>query len=244
MTCIDLFNVIQEEMAHTLIIINFQNILNILGVIITSIIINMVKLFPLSILYLGLSISLKKYNKLGLEKIDFKNNIYYREILPKYSPAVLSFLDNFVVSKKDVVATLLMLEMKGKIEIGIEEIIVKDETTDNLEENEQYILKKVKKRELKQIDVLEYENIVKKDALNLGLVEEVKKIKQKFKQTIACFVIFLCIVTKLKPKAKNQMQNIKSNLVTVYSLQYNGFNISFFHQFTHHLNNHFLAGYI
>ena len=38
---------------------------------------------------------LMNWNKHKLEKIDFKNDSYYREIIKKYSPGVLSYIDNF-----------------------------------------------------------------------------------------------------------------------------------------------------
>lgn len=173
--------------------INFQEItalqyitivLVIFFVILVSVIFSMFRAFYLTIIYFGVKIANKKYNKERIEKVDLKNDSYYRDILPKYSPAVLSYVDDFKINKEDIVATLLMLELKGKIKIKDDSIVLLDDTIDALEENEKYILNKVKENTLKDINILEYTSIVRNDALKKGLLQEKQGVKKNIKRRI------------------------------------------------------------
>lgn len=207
--------------------INFQNItlsksityiLGILFFIFVAIIGNMIRVFYLTVIYFGIKIANKKHRKDKLEKIDFKNDDYYRDILPKYSPAVLSYLDDFKINKKDVVATLLMLELKGKIKIEQENIILLNDSTDALEGNELYILNKVKEKTLKDINLLEYSNIVKKDALKKGLLQEKGDIKRSIKKKIIINVIiylFIILCFRMLPNYFTIDNNIMKFLVLI-----------------------------
>ncbi|MBQ2835958.1 MAG: DUF2207 domain-containing protein [Clostridia bacterium] len=192
-------------------IINFQEItapqyitivLSIFFVILVSAIFSMFRVFYLTIIYFGIKIANKKYNKERIEKVDLKNDNYYRDILPKYSPAVLSYVDDFKINKEDIVATLLMLELKGKIKIKDDSIVLLDDTIENLEENEIYILNKVKENNLKDINILEYASIVRNDALKKGLLQEKQGVKKNIKRRIIINIIiylFVLIVFSMIP---------------------------------------------
>lgn len=70
------------------------------------------------------------------------NDEMYREILRGYSPAVLSYLDDYNVEiEKDILATLLILQIKKKIEIRNGEIKIIDKNEDGLLRTEKTILK-------------------------------------------------------------------------------------------------------
>ena len=183
--------------------INFQEIdalqyitivLGLFFVTLVSVIFSMFRVFYLTVIYFGIKIANKKYNKERIEKVDLKNDNYYREILPKYSPAVLSYLDDFEINKEDIVATLLMLELKGKINIKGDSIVVLDETIEKLEENEIYILNKVKENTLKDINILEYASIVRNDALKKGLLQEKQGLKKNIKKRIIINIIIYLLV--------------------------------------------------
>lgn len=183
--------------------INFQDVsvsecityvLTVVFIILIGVILGMIRVYFLTSIYFGLKIANKKYNKNRLEKVDLKNDNYYRDILPKYSPAVLSYLDDFKINKKDVVATILMLELKGKIKIEQDAILLLDETTEGLEENEKYILNKVKEKTLKDINMLEYTRIVMNDALRAGLLQEKKVLNKVIKKKIIISVLIYSIV--------------------------------------------------
>lgn len=155
----------------------------------------------ITVLYIGIKIAIIKHDREKFENIDFNNNAdYYRDILPKYSAAVLSYIDDFEINKEDIVATILTLELKGILKIEDEKIILLDEKTEELEDNEKYILNKIKENTLKNINLSEYSKIVKKDAFKLGLVQnkkdkdEKQKAKQKKTRTIIITVLILYLI--------------------------------------------------
>lgn len=171
--------------------------------IIIQIIIYLIAYFPITFIYLLFKIGLsnKKIVKGKLDSIDFKNNNYYRDILPKYSPGVLSYIDNFKLSKNDLVATILELELKGRIKIG-QEIEIKDESCESLSKNEKFIIENLKIKSIKEIDIKEYENVVIEDCKNSQLIQEktynLKKIESLGK-IIAAILLLSIIITLFLP---------------------------------------------
>ena len=158
------------------------------------IVVSLLKSFYLTILYIGVRIAYKKYNKERLDKIDFKNNSYYRDIISKYSPAVLSYIDDFKLEEKDIVATLMSLELKRKLTIK-DGIKIINDSEENLDENEKYIFKKLKNNTLKNINMLEFEEKVIKDCLDYNLLEENKDINKKIiKKVFFSVCIYILIV--------------------------------------------------
>ena len=158
------------------------------------IVVSLLKSFYLTILYIGVKVAYKKYNKEKLDKIDFKNNSYYRDIISKYSPAVLSYIDDFKLEEKDIVATLMSLELKQKLTIK-DGIKIINDSEENLDENEKYIFKKLKNNTLKNINMLEFEEKVIKDCLDYNLLEENKDINKKIiKKVFFSVCIYILIV--------------------------------------------------
>lgn len=153
-----------------------------------------IKNFYLTILYIGVRVAYKKYNKEKLDKIDLKNNSYYRDIISKYSPAVLSYIDDFKLEEKDIVATLMSLELKQKLTIK-DGIKIINDNEENLDKNEKYIFKKLKSNILKNINMLEFEEKVKKDCLDYNLLEENKDIKKNIIKKLIFYVfVYILIV--------------------------------------------------
>lgn len=154
-------------------------------------IVSLLKWFWLTLIYLYIKISRKNFKGEKLEKIDFKNDSYYRDIITQYSPGVLSYIDDFTIGEKDIVATIMSLELKNKIKIG-DEIEVIDATDENLDENEKYILNKITDRNIKDIDIEVFEKNVISDCLNDGLLEEIKDIEEiVIKRILKCVFIYI-----------------------------------------------------
>lgn len=220
LTIVELYNSGLNELdISELKSINFQDIeakqyvtfvLSLFFVTAVCVLFSMFKVFYLVVAYFGLKIAIKKHSKERLEKIDFKNDNYYREILPKYSPAVLSYVDDFKIGKEDIVATLLTLEMKGKVKIEDNNIVVLDSQSDNLDKNETYILDKVKKNVLVNINMIEYERVVKDDAFNSGLIQEKETMKKNIKGRIIkniIIYIFIILAFNIVPVAFANVNN-------------------------------------
>ena len=142
-------------------------------------------------------------------KIDLKNNSYYRDIISKYSPAVLSYIDDFKLEEKDIVATLMSLELKQKLSIK-DDIKIINDSEENLDENEKYIFKKLKNNTLKNINMLEFEEKVKKDCLDYNLLEENKDIKKKIIKKVlfnVCVYILIIVSFSNFPDFFNNIPN-------------------------------------
>lgn len=158
-----------------------------------SIIVSLLKHFYITVLYIGGRTAYKKYSKDKLEKVDLKNENYYRDIINEYSPAVLSYIDDFQLEEKDIVATIMSLKLKNKLSIENKIEVINDNEND-LDENEKYVLKNLKNNTYKNINMLEFEKIVIRDCLNYKLLEEKKDIKKEIlKKVIFSICIYILI---------------------------------------------------
>ena len=124
-----LFQMLQGIFYFVLIIIFFVLLMTFVGMIV---------ILPFTILYFAFHLASKVHNAEKFDASDKKNSNYFRDLCFKYSPATLSYIMNFKIEKKDIVASLLMLELKGKITIKDGKYIVSDKSMDNLEENEKF----------------------------------------------------------------------------------------------------------
>lgn len=154
-------------------IINKETTLDkkILFIIISILEISPFTLLPL-IIYNANQRGKKKAIKESLSEIDFKNNKeYYRDILKKHSPAELSYIDNFEINlTKEIISTLLSLQLKNKIIIKDNFIKIIDNNTSDLKETESYILESIKNGKVKIYNPYEMEGSAKKEALENGLI--------------------------------------------------------------------------
>lgn len=158
------------------------------------VVIAQLKLFYLTIPYIGVKIAYKKFSKERLDKTDSKSEHYYREIISQYSPAVLSYIDDFKLEDKDIVTTVMALELKGKIKIE-NEISVIDNNEDDLEENEKYIFDHIKNKQLKNINAIDFQSSVMRDCKKNGFLEEKNDIKRKIVRNIV-ILVFIYILIK------------------------------------------------
>lgn len=164
-------------------------------VMIFQFVVAIVRVFYISIIYFGIKAGYKKYNKEKLEKIDYKNDTYFRDIIPELSPAVLSYIDDFQLEEKDIVATLLGLQMKKKIEIS-NRIEIKDSNEEGLTENEKYVFQNLKDKTTKNINMTVFEQKVISDCKQKELLEEKENVKKEvIKKIIFGVIIYAIIVT-------------------------------------------------
>lgn len=121
----------------------------------------------------GIKRTIKSVKKESLSKIDFsKDKDYYRDILKNYSPAELSYVDDFEINiKREVVATLLKLELKKKIEIKDNEIIILDSNLIDLKKSEKYILTQINNGRVNCINGQHFKNLIREEASDDELVE-------------------------------------------------------------------------
>ena len=154
----------------------------------------MLKFFYLTIMYFGIKKAKKSFYNDKLNKTDKKSEEYYREILPNLSPGVLSYIDDFKINENDVVATIMMLELRGKIKID-EKIEILNYEEEGLTHNEKYIFQCLKKGEANNINLMYFESAVVKDVIDNKLLQENKDIKKNvIKKVIVNVIVYLTIM--------------------------------------------------
>lgn len=127
----------------------------------------------------------KKVIKENLSKIDFKKTKdYYRDILKNHTPLELSYIDNFEIDyTKDVIATILSLELKKKITIKDNYIDIIDKDISNLQKSEIYILNNIKDGKVTNLDSYEILSHAKEEAFNNNLIIK-NKVKRKEEKSL------------------------------------------------------------
>ena len=109
---------------------------------------------------------------------------------------VLSWIDDFDLEEKDIIAEILQLENKGVISVNEEKLIINqnyDRTS--LKHSQQYILDNIQNGKLKDINKNILQQKVINDALKDGLIEEKKDFKKrKIKNIIMSFLGFIIII--------------------------------------------------
>lgn len=178
-------------------------------------IVSIFKMFYLSLIYIIYSakrIANRRHYKEKLDKIDFKNDNYYREIISEFSPGVLSYIDNFRLDEKDIVGTLMSLQIKNKISI-LDEIELIDIDEKDLDENEIYILENIKNNNLKNINIRVFEQKVINDCIKNKLLLKSDNVKRKILGKILICILLILMVYNL-PMIFSKIQ-FESNIVTV-----------------------------
>lgn len=172
--------------------------------IITTVLwISPISLLPLFI-YNAIQRGKEKAIKESLSDIDFKNNKeYYRDILNKYSPSELSYIDNFEIDlNKEIVATILSLQLKNKITIKDSYIKIINNNCLDLKETERYILNCIKDGKVIIYNPYELEGSSKKEAVDDGLIiknqetnnKKIKPLLGSVHSLFGCFGIFWAFI--------------------------------------------------
>lgn len=135
----------------------------------------------LAVYYLVIKLASKRARKDNMSKIDFLNNKeYYREILEKYTPAELSYIDDFKVDyKREIVSTIMNLELKGIIEIKNDKIEIISSNNEKLRKTEKYILENIIDGKVKIGHSGYIELYAQKEALEDELIKENTKAEIK-----------------------------------------------------------------
>lgn len=123
-------------------------------------------------LYFTIKHSANKARKENMSKIDFsRDKEYYRTILKTYSPAELSYIDDFKVNyKREIVATILSLELKGKVRIENDGIRILNNNDENLRKTERFILKSIDNGKVKITDSGYIESYAQDEAIEDALI--------------------------------------------------------------------------
>ena len=164
-----------------------KNILAILIMIVFCIIIALIRNITVK---LAMNVSRNK----SLSKKDFvKEKEYYREILKEYTPAELRYIDDFKIdTKREIVATLLSLELKGKVKIKPNQIIIIDNNIEGLKNTEKVVLENIKEGIVKIEDEEKFQLIIQKEAEQDGLA--IKKASEKPEKPIKTSTLIIGVL--------------------------------------------------
>lgn len=139
------------------------------------------------IVFIAIKIGMRTSKRTKMTELDFKKyKDYYRDVVKEYSPAVLSFIDDYRADEnKDIVATLLILKLKGYIDINDNGISILNNTVQKkLSKSEKYIL-----NNFENYDINTFNKLVMKDGVDKGLLEVHKDIWKKIIKNIV--ILFL-----------------------------------------------------
>ena len=145
-------------------------------------------------------IRIKRVRKEGLSKNDFKfDKGYYTGILKEYSPIELSYLDNMqlIDLKNAIIATLLNLKLKNKIEITERGIKVLDKEDEKLSDNEKHILEHVSVGRVELVKDTIIEEYAHNELIEKGLIQKVsgnKRAKNQKKDLIMTILDKVCAI--------------------------------------------------
>lgn len=150
------------------------------------------------LIYLAVIFGIKKFKKDKLSEIDFKKHKeYYREILKDYSPAELSYIDNFqIVAQRDITSTLLALNLNKKVDLDTSsiKIQIQQQSLDEISNNENYILNSIKDGKINNFDENKFLARVIKDCIKNGLLRESSIEWKKFKKISIVFWISVILL--------------------------------------------------
>lgn len=165
------------------------------------------------LIYLGFKFGIKRFKKDKLTEIDFKKyEKYYRDILNKYSPAELSYIDNFEVQvKRDVTASLLSLKLKNKICLD-SKIQILDDNTKDISNNEKYILDNIEESRITNFNEEEFIKKIQEDAVKNGLLKESKIEWRKFTKKLIIFIILIITMIFVCITLLNEFVNDPTNI--------------------------------
>ena len=161
----------------------------IINLLISIILMLIALILILAVYYFVIKLATKRARKDDMSKIDFsKDKEYYREILEKYTPAELSYIDDFKVDyKREIVSTIMNLELKRIIEIKNGKIEIINSNKENLRKTEKYILENIIDGKVKIGNSGYIELYAQREALEDGLIKE--NTKEEIKKRIIKLIL-------------------------------------------------------
>ncbi len=183
------FSVLMITIIQTIIFEGSITIFLLLKMILNNFILALIFSFIFIIPIYLISLAKHQGQKYHLDKEDFGHyKSYYRDIIDNYSPAILSYIDDYQITNKDLIATILNLELKKYISIDKNnKITILNNNFTNLSKSEEYILKNL--NDLNKISYYNWLILIQEEAKNKGLITNNKKNKKHLFALIATFIL-------------------------------------------------------
>ena len=191
--------IISESSTIQIIIGMLEMLFGFLFIFLFSEFITLMRFYLITMIYLYIKINYiakKRHRKNKLTETDFNSNHYYRDIIKNYSPATLSYIDDYKIDENDLIATLISLELKNKVLIQ-DRITIIDETTSNLSESEKFVSECIKNNTLQNFNMILFEERIIRDCKNNDLLIESKMSHSKYKKKIIFSIVTYIVIILL-----------------------------------------------
>ncbi len=153
---------------------------------------------------------------------------YYRDIIKNISPSQLSYIDDYgIETKKDIVASILMLHLKGRIKISNNKIefISKYKTNEgdyyNISKSEAAVLECISNGKSPLKIKNKFERLLMEDLLDDGLIEEKNTVPPHFHIKMALqfiYGILLLVIALITKPFISKILYAFGPLIIVYTL--------------------------
>lgn len=172
---------------------------NIISLILVSMLVIILYSLALVLLTLPVTIFLLARKSVDIEK-ELKNKkytsrqkvIYYKDKLHGISPTTISLMQNIKVEEeKDLIATLLKLQLMGNIVISGSEIIIQSTNTSKLLPSEKALFKELKTGKIRRSFIEEWKSDAVLEARVQGYLKEKKTSKGLLKKKIVLIILFI-----------------------------------------------------
>ena len=139
--------------------------------------------------------------------------IYYRDKLNGISPTTISLMQNIKIEEeKDLIATLLKLQLMGNIVISGNEIIITSDDTSKLLASEEIIFGELKTGKLRRSYIEDWKQQAVVEAKAQGYLKEKKSSKSIIRKKIVLIVLFVLSILYFMTYANPVMYSIEEVL--------------------------------
>lgn len=156
-------------------------------------------------IYFVVALATKHFKKDNLleEDINLKTSLpYFRDVLKEVSPAAINFINTYEFNDQyNIIAILLNLKLKNKIQIQNKKITILDENLDDLIQSEIVVMDMIKTADFNSLDKLhKFNDVIIKETYDKGYIinrrlnytKLIKRILLSF--LIAFFIPFVLII--------------------------------------------------
>lgn len=181
---------------------------NFISLLLVSILILIIYSLTFIMLTLPVTLFLLARKSVDIEK-ELKNKkytsrqkvIYYRDKLNGISPTTISLMQNIKIEEeKDLIATLLKLQLMGNIVISGNEIIITSDDTSKLLPSEEILFNELKTGKLRRSYIEDWKKQAVVEAKAQGYLKEKKSSKTLVRKKI--ILVILCILSLIYFMAK------------------------------------------
>ena len=139
--------------------------------------------------------------------------IYYRDKLNGISPTTISLMQNIKIEEeKDLIATLLKLQLMGNIVISGNEIIITSDDTSKLLASEEILFEELKTGKLRRSYIEDWKQQAVVEAKVQGYLKEKKSSKSIIRKKIVLIVLFVLSILYFMTYANPVMYSIEEVL--------------------------------